>query len=128
MEYQLKPNYLPFCRASWDSESKSFLANSDREVMNCCLDSCRERIRFCFDTCYDTYNDKEGLNLCYNKCKELIKNCENVCNEINGVNGKLNIEGREKKFNERKHINICVPLLILVITLALIVLFLKIKN
>lgn len=81
--YPLSGNVqLPFCRGRWDKDKKIFVDSNSLEVLQCCLDSCKDRINYCFDTCSQVYGaDKYAKKNCFDRCDDLIKNCENGCLE-----------------------------------------------
>lgn len=91
MTYNLKPGLLSYCQGIWDSESGKFLENNTMDTIQCCLNNCKERIKFCFDTCHSTYGpngttpDSHEHNRCHRKCSELVNNCESVCLEYPSV-------------------------------------------
>jgi len=84
--YQLKSEYLSYCHGHWNPNEQRFTENS-MDVIQCCLDSCKNRITYCFNTCEDVYGpngsnpDYYKHKHCHQRCNELVKNCENVCLE-----------------------------------------------
>ena len=88
-------NLSPFCWGSWDDENKKFLDTNSIDIMQCCMDSCKGQVSFCFDTCRKTYgpigknpNYSENGN-CNQKCSEIISDCESGCAEVNSEGLKI---------------------------------------
>jgi hypothetical protein len=88
-------NRSPFCRGSWDNDNKKFLNTNSIDVIQCCLNSCKSQVSYCFDTCQKTYgplgktpNYFQNLK-CNEQCSEIISNCESGCSEIDSQGLKI---------------------------------------
>lgn len=78
-------NRSPFCWGYWDDEKKKFLDSNSVDIIQCCMNSCKDEVSFCFDTCNKTYGPK-GQNpnysqnyKCNQQCSEIISDCESGC-------------------------------------------------
>lgn len=83
----------PYCKGKWNPDSKTFSPTNSLDVLKCCLDSCDNRIDFCFKQC-DTISDNKR---CYRLCNELIDDCKNGCTENKSV-GTSTIRSCAKKY------------------------------
>lgn len=87
--YQLPEEKLsPYCRGFWDDKNKKFFDTNSMDVINCCMESCKDHIEYCFNQCGQKYgpngteSDFWHNTRCNKQCDELIDNCESGCMEI----------------------------------------------
>jgi len=71
----------PYCSGKWDNKINKFLNVNSTEVINCCMESCKGHIQFCFDECSKNRNFLQN-DMCNKQCYQLIDNCESGCMEI----------------------------------------------
>jgi hypothetical protein len=87
-------NRSPFCWGYLDNNKKKFLDNNSADIIDCCIDSCRNRITYCFETCKNTYGQGKSKNYfsnrrCNEQCRELIKDCQSGCLEVSSQGLKI---------------------------------------
>lgn len=72
-KYLLPENKLSqYCRGYLNNSGK-FVDSTSNQVVDCCLDSCRNKLNYCLKIC-----KKENCL----KCKEIYKICSHGCDEI----------------------------------------------
>ncbi len=86
-KFHLQTSLLPFCEGSWDEDKQNFTNDNSMDVINCCLNKCKNRIGFCFEKCHEYHGPKgkkPNYNAhikCHKQCNDLIAVCETACLE-----------------------------------------------
>lgn len=75
-KYDLPYGIRSYCSGVWNSTTQSFEKGDD---VQCCLDSCKKHLNFCFNTCNKAEQIKQKN--CFEECQDLVENCESVCLE-----------------------------------------------
>lgn len=124
-KYDLPYGIRSYCSGVWNSSTQSFEKGDD---IQCCLDSCKKHLNFCFDTCNKAEQIKQQN--CFEECQDLVENCESVC--LEGSSRKIGLSMLENKGinkGKKKGINIILFIVIAIITLFFLVLILsKLKK
>lgn len=85
--YHLPSSILAFCHGRWDDQQQKYVANNSADIMNCCLEGCTDRTRYCFAQCDQRYGPRASEasywehDRCDKQCRELIKDCQHECLE-----------------------------------------------
>ena len=118
--YPLPENTLsPYCRG--------YNINS-AEIVQCCLNSCENRINYCIDTCKNNYGEKGKYpdffenKRCYSQCQDLAYNCKVGCMEVKRIGEKNNYNTQlNREFFKKKDSNMYAILTSIGILISLIV-------
>jgi hypothetical protein len=82
--YPIPIDILPYCQGRWDSDIGKFVDSNSKEVIDCCLDTCHEGVKFCFE-----HNDKlfgpKSPNSNYVKYKQNFDSCEEMIDDCYGT-------------------------------------------
>lgn len=65
--YQLSPGLLSYCQGTWNPEKNIYESDNSIGVIQCCLDSCAEKVNYCLET--------SGMGA----CREIISSCRDNC-------------------------------------------------
>jgi hypothetical protein len=83
-KYPIPVDILPYCQGRWDNDTGKFVDNTSKEVIDCCLNTCRESVKFCFE-----HNDKlfgpKSAGSDYAKYKQNFYSCEEMVDDCYGT-------------------------------------------
>jgi hypothetical protein len=83
-KYPLPVDILAFCQGHWDDSIGKFVDSNSQEVIDCCENTCRDSIEFCFE-----YNDRlfgpQGKEPNYQKYKQNLKSCQEMIDDCQGT-------------------------------------------
>lgn len=113
--FELPYGIRSYCFGVWNSTTQSFEKGDD---VQCCLDSCKKHLKFCFDTCNTLKNNKN----CLEECQDLVENCESVCLENSTKKSDLNFfkTNKHTKSSYSKFFIFCIFLFLVILLLIIL--------
>lgn len=133
-KYKLKSDFLSYCSGVWNGTE--FV---DGNSSDCCMNSCKNHINFCFNECLKTNSYSDYKN-CADKCFQFVKSCEigchkddnfNLNNELRNTANNLFLDKQQYDKQKKKTVKIKMKFFLAFLTffvLILIMIFLAIKK